>query len=251
MMETQPWYRELFNEEYLRRYEPLLTPERTEADAEAVVRLLNLAPGSRVLDLCCGHGRHAIALARRGHEVTGLDLCELFLDRARARAAAAGVEVRWVHSDMRRIPFRGEFAATINMFTAFGYLESDEEDQEVLRQVCAALKPGGRFLMEILHRDNLLRRHLPCSIERRDDGALMLDERRFDLLAGRQEEVRTTIYPDGTRAEQRLSLRLYTAAELARLFRTAGLEVEAAYGDLDGGPLTLESRRMVLIGRKE
>src|SRR2546421_15037 len=81
-------------------------------------------------------------------------LCELFLERARAAAGGRGVDVRWVHGDMREIPFAAEFDAVLNLFTAFGYLETDEEDQKVLAGVQKALKPGGRFLMEIIHRDS-------------------------------------------------------------------------------------------------
>jgi SAM-dependent methyltransferase len=249
-MAERDWYRRIFNEDYLARYAPLLPPERTQREVDGIVRLLALPPGSSVLDLCCGHGRHSIPLALHGYRITGQDLSEPFLARARADAASSGAAVRWVHGDMREIPFDSEFDAVINIFTAFGYLESDTEDQRVLQQVHRALKPGGRFLMEIIHRDNLLKRFSFNGWQRFSDGLLVLEERRFDLLTGRQDVDGLMLYPDGTRAAFAHSLRLYSLSELARMLREAGMEVESAFGGLDGDDLTLESRRMAVLARK-
>lgn len=248
-MEQTPWYERIFNEEYLQRYAPLLPAERTAAEVEGVCELLALPPGSRILDLCCGHGRHTVPLARRGYRMTGLDLSDCFLRRAQESAMEAGVEVQWVRSDMRSIPFEGCFDAVLNLFTAFGYLEDEAEDQKVLNAVARALKPGGAFLMEIIHRDCLLRRFAESGVQRLDDGTLAVEERTFNLLTGRQEVRGTLIYPDGRRSDLSHSLRLYTAAELAAMFRSAGLEGVAVYGGLDGSRLTLESRRLVLVGQ--
>ena len=100
-MDTAPWHATFFGEEYFRVYAPFLPEERTAREVEGIVRLLGLAPGSTILDLACGHGRHAIPLAERGYRVTGQDLSEVFLSRARADAAARGLAVRWVRQDIR------------------------------------------------------------------------------------------------------------------------------------------------------
>lgn len=249
-MSLRPWYQELFGEDYLRAWAPTLTAERSEAEVEGVVRLLQLPAGSRILDLCCGHGRIAVPLAQRGYRVTGQDLSALFLERGRGAAEAAGVEVEWVHSDMRRIPFEATFDAVVNVFTAFGYLESDEEDLEVLRQVRQSLKPGGRFLLDFINREGTIRRWRPGNITRLEDGTLALEEVTFDLLAGRTNSRMTLIDPDGSRREYSFSVRLYTLVELAKLFDAAGLEIEATYGGLDGSELTLDSRRLVVLSRR-
>ena len=101
------WYRSFFGRDYLDVYGHLLTDESSEAEAEFVIRALALKPGDRVLDLCCGTGRHAVPLARAGLEVTGLDMSEEYLELARSAAREAGVKVRFVQGDMREIPFRG------------------------------------------------------------------------------------------------------------------------------------------------
>jgi len=76
-MSETPWYQEFFGEDYLRMYALTLWSERTAREVEGIVRLLGLPPGSSILDLCCGHGRHAIPLAQSGYRVTGQDLCQV------------------------------------------------------------------------------------------------------------------------------------------------------------------------------
>jgi SAM-dependent methyltransferase len=94
-MSEVPWYQELFGEDYLRVWAPMMPPERTERELEGLIQLLGMPEGSSILDLCCGHGRHAIPLAQRGYQVTGQDLSKVFLERAKKEAEARGVEVRY------------------------------------------------------------------------------------------------------------------------------------------------------------
>ena len=137
----------VFDEDYLYFYEEILTPERTQEDVEKILELLEPAPGAEILDCPCGHGRIASVLADRGFRVTGLDASELFLERARADASERGVEVEYVHGDMRDLPWRERFDGLVNWFTSFGYF-SDDENKAVLREFHDALRPGGRLVLE-------------------------------------------------------------------------------------------------------
>jgi SAM-dependent methyltransferase len=249
-MVDEKWYVDFFDEDYLRIYGAALTAGRTEREADQIVERLGLQPGDAILDLCCGHGRHSIALAKRGYQVTGQDLSELFLERARMEAAEAGVQVRWVARDMRHVPFEEEFDAVINMFSAFGYLESEEEDRRALSQVHGALKPGGLFLLEIIHQAWLVRNFEPRGWHVGTEGVIVLEERELNLLTGRNEVTVTLIHSDGARYERQHAMRIYTAAELVRMVTQAGLTLEAAYGGLDRRELTLDSNRLVLLARK-
>lgn len=249
-MDEQPWWQQLFGEDYLRAWGPVLPPERTEREVEGILRLLDLPSGSRILDLCCGHGRHAVALAGRGYQVTGQDLSEPFLRGAREAAAARGVAVAWVHGDMRRIPFEDEFDAVLNLFTAFGYFDREEENQQVLEQVAKALRPGGVFLLDFINRERVVREHRPHIISRHDDGLIVLDEGEIDLLAGRTERRVTLLFPGGARREYRHSVRIYTLVELVRMLASAGLELTGYWGDLDGGEFGLGSQRLVIQARR-
>ena len=249
-MSEPPWYVSFFGEEYFDVYRPRLTDERTAWEVEGIVQLLGIPAGGAILDLACGYGRHAIPLAQRGYRVTGQDLSDVFLRRARAEAEACGVEVRWIQGDMRQIPFEDEFDAVINVFTAFGYFESNAENQQVLHQVRKALRPGGRFLIDTMHRDALVRGFQPFGVTRHEDGLLVTEEREFDQLTGRWAARFTLIYPDGRRTEMRHDTRVYTPTELASMLSQAGLNLCAAHGGLGGSSLTLSSRRLVVIAEK-
>jgi 2-polyprenyl-3-methyl-5-hydroxy-6-metoxy-1,4-benzoquinol methylase len=249
-MSDTPWYKAFFGEDYLRIYEPVLSSDRTVREVDGIIDLLALPQGSSILDLCCGHGRHAIPLARRGYQVTGQDLSEVFLREAGAEAQAQGVHVHWVHSDMRNILFENEFDAAINIFTAFGYLEDQDEDQKVLQQVSMALKPGGLFLLETLHREWLMRHYAPHVINHYPEGFIVLDEHRFDLLTSRDEVKVTMLYPDGQRREYSHSARVYTLTELAQILAKADLQVKAYYSTWDGDALTMDSNRLILLSQK-
>lgn len=245
----EPWYVKLFDEDYLRYYTAGLTPELTQKEVDFILARLALEPGARVLDLCCGHGRHAIELARRGLTVTGQDLSEAALARAGENAQKAGVEVRWVQADMREIP-AGEFDAAINWTTAFGYLESDEEDLKVLEAVHAALRPGGKFLLDTLNQAWLMRNFVPRGWAATPEGGLLLEERSFDLLAGRNTVTATYVGPNGERIVSGHNVRIYTLPELVRQLSTAGLQLCDTWGGADGSPYTIGSKRMIVLAEK-
>ena len=249
-MANDPWYKTLFGEDYLRMYEPVLTPERTQREVDGIINLLALPQGSSILDLCCGHGRHSVALAQRGYQITGQDLSEVFLHEAEKEAMAKGVHVDWVHSDMRHIPFEDTFDAVINIFTAFGYLETQDEDQGVLKQVSKALRPNGLFLLETLQREKFIRHFEPHMIEHHPDGLIVLEERDFDMLTSRANVKLTMIYADGERKEYGHAARIYTLTELAQMLSRAGLQVKGYYGAWDKSRLTIDSLRLLVLAQK-
>lgn len=245
------WYKEMFATLDPARFEIYAESEESRQQVDFIIDKLALEPGARILDLCCGQGRHLIELARRGYDVVGLDLSEYMLGECRTAAAAAGVDPVLIHADMREINRTNDFDAVINMFTAFGYLESDDEDQKVINAASLALKGGGLLLLDLMNRDRLMNVFKPVEWHENSLGDLILSEREFDPLAGRVNAREVTIHYDGRRSERSHSLRLYTFNELDRMLRQAGLNVQAAYGDFDSTPFSRLSRRMIVIARKE
>ena len=148
-----PWYVDFFGSDYQEAYGHIFTKERTEKEVLFVERTLGLSSNSRLLDLCCGQGRHSVLLASHGLKVTGQDLSREYLEQAGRSAKEQGVHLDLLCKDMRDIPFKDHFDAVINMFSAFGYLESDEENLKVLKAVREALKPGGRVLLDMINRE--------------------------------------------------------------------------------------------------
>lgn len=132
---------------------PLQTEEWTENDAAFLARQLPLSRYTRVLDLCCGYGRHALKLAQRGYQVTGLDRDEAAISEARKRAAEAGQEINYLLGDMRQVSeLAGEFDAIINMWQSFSYFD-EETNRDLLRQIHGKLTPGGRFIIDMYNRE--------------------------------------------------------------------------------------------------
>jgi len=243
------WWETYFNEDYVRMYGSALTPERSDQETEGVIALLDLPPGAAILDLCCGQGRHSVRLAQRGYRVFGLDYSETLLAEARCMASETGVEVKLVRGDMREIPWREQFDAVINLFTAFGYFAEESENQHVLNGVYRALKPGGKFLIEIAHRDWLVQ-----VFQARDwadiDGTLVWEEREFDPVAGTNTSTRWWQADEAVRSHSH-TVRIYTATELRAMIREAGLVPVAYYGGLDGSDFRRNSRRLVILAQRQ
>ncbi len=249
-----PWYRRLFDGFYYdvwfrRGASGEADAARTTAEVDFLLTALDLPPGAAVLDLACGHGRHAIDLARRGYQVTGLDLSASHLALARKAAAAAGVTVTWVEADMREPP-PGPFDAVINLYSAFGYLESDAADQAVLTAVGQALRPGGSFLLEMRNREQVVRRFQSHVWQPLADGSLFLQAATLDLLTGRIHTEVTLVEPDGRRESREFIMRQYTLAELVQMLAAAGLAVREAWGNFDGSHYTLDSPRLLVLAER-
>jgi SAM-dependent methyltransferase len=243
------WYDGFFEGDWLNEVALRIPEERTAREVEFLIEKLGLDEGARVLDLACGHGRMALALAGRGCKVTGLDLSPRSLRIARQAAERAGLEIEWVEADMREIPAGAEFDAVVSIFTAFGYFQEEDENQRVLEGVAAALLPGGAFLIDSLNLLGLSGRYRDRWWEERD-GVLQLEEHEFDFLNGRNRARWTFLRPDGTRSELVHSLRTYAPHELASMLERAGLVVEGAWGGWDSSELSFDSRRLILLARK-
>jgi SAM-dependent methyltransferase len=237
---------EAFDEDYLYFYEELLTPERTAGEVDLIWKLLELQPGLELLDLACGHGRIANPLAERGVHVTGLDATPMFLELARVDAAERGVDVEYVEGDMRSIPWSARFDRVLCWFTSFGYF-GDDDNRRVLAEAHEALKAEGLLAVEMNNRDNLLGRYLDEVVTERGEDR-MIDRHRFDVQTSRSHDERTIIR-GGKQRTFEFSVRMFTAAELRDWMLAAGFSEARAYGD-DGEPLTLEHRRMTVVGRK-
>jgi SAM-dependent methyltransferase len=234
---------EVFDEDYLFFYEPLLT-DVTEAEVDAIWRLLKLEPGMAILDLACGHGRIANRLAERGARVTGLDATALFLDRARRDAASRAVDVDYVEGDMRLLPWTDQrFDRVLSWFTSFGYFD-DQDNRRVLQEAHRVLRPEGRLLIENNNLVELLPRWQPAIVSERD-GHFAIDRSVFDPTTGRATTERVIIR-DGRTRRFVFSVRMFVAAELRDWLLGAGF-TSVDLVDPNGDPLTVRSRRMISI----
>ncbi len=200
-----------------------IAPAQTEHEVDFLARQLPPPRYSRVLDLCCGTGRHARLLVERGYEVTGVDR------DARALALArelTGDSVRYVEGDMRRLGELAEsFDAIASLWQSFGYFD-EHTNQSVLRQIHAKLRPGGRCILDLYHRDFFEQNQGVRHFER---GGMPVVERK------RMEQNRLTVelvYGDGT-ASDVFDWQLYRPDELVALAEGQGFRCLLVCTDFD------------------
>lgn len=216
-----------------------------EAAADLAWRLGGLQPGMSVLDLACGHGDLAARLAARGCRVTGMDSSEVFLDRARADAAGAGITVEYVAGDMRQLPWVGRFDRVVNWSTAFGYFD-DTANRAVLEGIVRVLAPGGRLVMDLDNLTSFIAAYCPSRVvAARDNGDMLVDRYHLDALTGRFEAERTVVR-DGRARRLSFVKRLLGFPELRDWLLAAGFGAAAGYGE-DGQPLTATHKRMIIV----
>jgi len=242
------WWKKYFDDHYFDLYS--YTEKSALLEVESIIRMLNLKPPTRILDLCCGFGRHAIVLARQGYNVTGLDLSENILQYARQKAESLRVNLDLEKRDMRNIQYMNEFDAVINVFTAFGFFDSESDDLLVLQGVARALKPGGQFLIDTINREFVIQSQQSQSWNI-NDGTVILEERFFDFFKSRLEIIHQLVDNKGQKRKLESSFRLYTLREMLDMFCRYGLTLTDVYGDFDGSQYTSKSPRMILVASKE
>jgi D-alanine-D-alanine ligase len=246
MEEPAPdWWRSWFGPSYLSLYDTYLL-ERTPIEADELEVLLKLHPPARILDVGCGQGRHGIELGRRGYDVTGVDLSDYLLDVAAARARAAGIKLRLVKGDMREPLAGARFDVALSLFTSFGYFRDEADDRKVLRAVAGMLRPGGRFLVEVLNGQRERERFEPKQWFAVGKTAVM-EERQLDS-GGRRMVVHRTVSTPNARESDVHAIRLYSGPELEEALRAAGFADIRLFGDWNGEALTDSSIRVLAVG---
>lgn len=242
------WWKKYFDDNYLKLYS--YTEQTAPGEVDGILRMLNIQPPGKILDLCCGFGRHSLVLARKGFEITGLDLSEKFLQEARERADKLGLRLNLEACDMRQIQHVNEFDAIVNLFTAFGFFDSELEDLMVLKGVERALKRDGQFLIDTINRDYVIH-SLQTQRWTINNGTVILEERFFDYFKSRLEIVHHLVESKGDKRKLESSFRLYTLNEMLDMFSKTNLVLTDVYGDFNGSIYSAASPRMILVARKE
>jgi len=227
-------------------------PEKRIADADAQIAkavALTKPAGKSVLDLCCGPGRCSIALARRGFSVTGVDRTKYLLDKARAKARAARVNIEWVQKDMRDFVRPDSFALVLSMFTSFGYFDDRREDMTVLENMITSLQPGGICLIDVLGKERLARILKPTVSTLLPDGTLLVERHEIfdDWTRVRNEWL---LIRKGKVKNFKFHHTVYSGLELRDRLERAGFVDVALRGNLDGDEYGPDAERLIAIGRK-
>lgn len=235
-MNEADWWKTLFDQKYLDTYLQDLGPERTTKEVDFVIKAAELKPEDRILDLACGHGRHAIELAERGFgNIVGLDYSEPFIKKAKIDAEQAGV---------------------------FGYFD-DENNQRVLHEISKVLKPRGKFLIDVISGDAVIRRYNKEG-KKEDDSNLLVIPRKVEMGSVSVVDETEWFDPDkqlihthrewtdhhGEKHGYDYYLRVYTLDQYKEILPKAGFYIKQVWGDWDGNPPNESNYRTIILAEK-
>ncbi len=243
------WYENFFHGVALDLWRKAVSQEQTQAEVDFLVKSLECASGSHLLDVPCGSGRHSLELARRGYQMTGLDISEEFIQEARASFSATGAPITWVLGDMRHIEGEATFEGAFCIGNSFGYLEYSDMEA-FLNSLSRALKPGARFVVG----SGIAAESILPNLKERDwyqvEDILMAIENRYQV----EESCLDTAYTfvrDGKVETRQSKHWVYTVGEIRRMLERVRLTVLDMYGSLDCQPFTLGAQQLFVVARKQ
>jgi D-alanine-D-alanine ligase len=233
-MAMPDWAHEYFERGYAQRWGLAAPSGRVRLEVDGIWNILQLSHTSRVVDIGCGHGRHALVLAERGADVVGVDFADSLLSRAQQLATVSPARVRWIRGDMRRVPVQSGCADAALIMDAFGFFETDEEDERVVREARRILRPRGSLLLKVVNGVPILTAFRDNEHERRDG----VDVSVSNTLTMDPPRMTQRLRVSGNRGEGRYERRqrLYRAAELQALLERAGFSVTGILANTDGAP---------------
>jgi SAM-dependent methyltransferase len=256
MENKKQWYETLF-ENYGKKYDKECFTQGTMGECDFIEKEINFDKTISILDLGCGTGRHSIELAKRGYRMTGVDLSESQLQRAREKAYAQKVSVDFIQADARSLPFHSEFNLVIMLCEgAFPLMETDEMNYEILKNAYESLRKPGKLIFTTLNglfplfhsvKDFLALQTL--------DGNATYAENSFDLMTFRDVNVTTFEDDDGKSKELHCNERYYVPSEITWLLKSLGFQKSEIFGAKLGSfsrndTLTTDDFEMLVVAEK-
>ncbi len=243
------WWEDLFNDDYLRTV-PRLDEKQVAVESDWVEHALGVEAGAAVLDLACGTGRHSLELARRGYDVTGVDLSPTMVQRAQTFALGAPRQPVFALGDMQAIEYEECFDAAYCIGSSFGFFD-DARNADVATRVHRSLKDNGTFLLQVVNRDHAIQSQ-PAMAWFEGDGCVCMEESAVNYITSRLNVKRTVIFDDGRQREVEYSVRLYSLHELGELLHESGFRILEVSGHLrtPGAFFGPSSRELIILAQK-
>ncbi len=229
---TKQWYETLF-ENYAQKYESECYVQGTVGECDFIERELEYNKSLKILDIGCGTGRHAIELTKRGYRVTGIDLSECMLARAREKAKNLGLRIDFYRHDARELPFADEFNAAIMLCEgSFPLMETDEMNFRILQNATRALKSNGKFIFTTLNGLFPLFHSIEkfCASEAEGGSALMYRSGTFDWMTFRDRSTVTVEDDSGNKKQLHCNERYYVPSEITWMLQSLGYKTIDIFG---------------------
>lgn len=214
-----------------------------------LIKLLNLKKETKILDSCCGVGRHAIELAQEGMDVVGVDLSRPYIEAAKESAREMDLPIRFEVADVREFVSPDTFDLVVNLYTSYGYFETDEDEKRYLSNIYQSLKGGGRLLIDTISKEALARDFIEDEWFEEEGNLVCLS---YDIIEDFSRLVNRwmIISPDGTRKDRCFSHKIYSGMEIKSILMQAGFVNIQLFGDLEGAPYDRKVKRLVAVAQK-
>ncbi|MBK9359575.1 MAG: class I SAM-dependent methyltransferase [Bacteroidales bacterium] len=222
-MNKKQWYEQLF-ENYGSKYEQENFTRGTTGECDFIEKELNYNKTLRILDVGCGTGRHTIELTKRGYSVTGIDLSESMLEKARLKAQSRNLQIDFLQHDARNLPFNDEFDVAIMLCEGgFPLMETDEMNFEILRNVTKSLKGEGKLIFTTLNGLFPLYNSVEdfCSTAT-EEGNAVYRNNTFDLMTFRDHNITELEDDSGNLMKLDCNERYYVPSEITWLLKSLG-----------------------------
>ena len=223
------WFESWFeSEEYLKVYK-----HRDEQEAlqlvESIISITNIKNKSKILDLACGAGRHSIEFAKKGFLLTAVDLSENLLNNAKVNAQNAEVDIDFIRADIRDFYIDDKFDLVLNLFTSFGYFESDEENFKVFKSAYNHLNENGFFIFDYFNKKYLEENLIPNSSLRIEDGEI-IQKRRIEKGRVIKDII---IKKNGNEKYFKESVKIYSLDEIKSKLELTKFNIKDIYGSFE------------------
>ena len=246
---NKKWY---YDDDFWITYGPVMfDKERIKSasfEIDNLIMLADLKPGDKILDSCCGEGRHSVIFADRGMNVTGVDVTEPYLKIARKRSLDKNLKIEFVHEDILNFVREETYDGATNLYNSLGYFDDPDDDLVYFKNIFRSLKQGGRFIIECTGKEVLAKDFRDCFWYEYDGFKIMVE---YSInLNWTELETRWIFLKDGKETDATFRHRIYSALELANLLSKAGFGMVEFFGDYDGSLYDQNASRLIAIATK-
>jgi len=255
-MEQKQWYEKLF-ENYSQKYEQEVFVAGTIGECDFIEKEINYDKSLKILDVGCGTGRHSIELSKRGYSITGIDLSEAMLEKAREKAKAQNLDIEFLKQDARKLAFQNDFDVAIMLCEgAFPLMETDEMNYEILRNITNSLKKSGRIIFTTLNGLFPLYHSVKEFLDSASEpGNATYHGNTFDLMSFRDHSTTEIEDDSGNKIVLDCNERYYVPSEISWLLKSLGYNKIEIFGAKLGAysrndKLTTEDFEMLVIAEK-
>jgi 2-polyprenyl-3-methyl-5-hydroxy-6-metoxy-1,4-benzoquinol methylase len=255
-MSKKQWYETLF-EDYGLNYDNEIFTKGTIGECDFIEKEIDYNKDLKIIDVGCGTGRHSIELSKRGYSITGIDLSESLIEKAREKAKKNGLQVQFLKHDARNLPFENQFDVAIMICEgAFPLMETDEMNFEILKNVSKSLKKKAKLifttlngLFPIFHSIN------EFHVDGKEEGNATYDSKNFDFMTFRDHNITKLVDDNGVEKELECNERYYVPSEITWLLKTLGFTKIDIFGAKLGAfsredKLTNEDYEMLVVAER-